>query len=172
MHGRQHTGVSIYEARTERTPLPPLPRRKMREAAGVTEKDGNRNSRWREGDKTERWIRERKRYEGPKEKASTRERESSTTIGTVFRVPHPSSPCQNPYLPPPDANLSLRAKQTSLLLAFLATSLFANFLLPSPRSPRGRILSVYDGSWSPLGSRLRPVAPWPMYTGQHRALNM
>jgi len=102
MHGRQHTGVSIYEARTERTPLPPLPRRKMREAAGVTKRDGSRNGKWRDEDKTERWIRERKRGEGRKERVSTRE--SSTTIGTVFRVSHPSSPCQNPYFPPPDAD--------------------------------------------------------------------
>lgn len=47
MHGRQHTGVSIYEARTGT--------REKDERSGRSERrSGSRNGRWRDKDKTER----------------------------------------------------------------------------------------------------------------------
>jgi len=101
MHGRQHTGVSIYEARTGTREKDERSCWNDGEAA-VETADGE--IRIRQTGEKER-ERENKRDENPKkedaaERASTRE--SSTTMGTVFR-PSLIIPVPKPVSSTPDA---------------------------------------------------------------------
>lgn len=108
MHGRQHTGVSIYEARTGT--------REKDERSGRSERSrsGSRNGRWRDKDKTERERRgrgegERKRDEDPKKqdaagRASMRELNDYgyglPRLSPIILVPKPvsSTPDADPLL--------------------------------------------------------------------------
>lgn len=173
MHGRQHTGVSIYEARTETREKDERSCWSDGETA-VETADGEMKIRQkeREIDKEgeSKRVQGRRRSEGGCCGESLDERAQRPWVRSFASLTHHPR-AKTRIFHPPTQTLSLRAKQTSLLLAFLATTLFAN-PLPSPHATiSGRTSSVHDGSRSPLGSRLKPVAPQPMYTGQRRALN-
>lgn len=181
MHGRQHTGVSIYEARTETgekdersgrgdaraTTRATRRRRRRRQQQRETPDDGRReNRRKREtGRANEEGNNKTERDEDSRRMRMLRREEPRRENDHGLSRPLPIiSACQNPYLPPSDAGLShslslslLRAKQTSLLLAFLLA-------LPLPTSrafphhpPTVQPLHLVRSWSSPLGTRLQYV---------------
>lgn len=138
MHGRQHTGVSIYEARTETgekdersgrgdaRATTRATRRRRRRQQRETPDDGRRENRRKREDRT----RERRRKQQDREGRRFAEDEDAAERGTPTRERPRSFASLTHHLRVPklvsstirrwSLSLSLlRAKQTSLLLAFL-----------------------------------------------------